>query len=124
VAETPLPPHLLDVVWVHSHEEDTPTETVFRPAGWKFPPARGRRSMRLLADGGLVEGQPGPDDRPTTVATARWHAPDARHVEVFRGVVPPAGAFAQPAGVAGKPDRVLEIASVTKDRLVVRKPAP
>ena len=123
MAKTPLPPQLLDVVWVHSHEEDTPTEMVFRPAGWKFPPARGRKSMRLNADGGLVEGQPGPDDRPTTAATARWRAADAQHVEVFRGIVPPAGSFAGPAAAAGKPDRVLEIASVTKDRLVVRKPS-
>src|ERR1041384_5695638 len=37
--------------WVHSHEEDTDTEMVLRPAGYKFPPSRGRSSFELKPDG-------------------------------------------------------------------------
>jgi hypothetical protein len=112
VAKDPIPPAVLDVQWIHSHEEDTPTEMVFRPAGWKFPPARGRDSLRLKADGSLVEGRPGPDDRPAA-ATGTWRAAGPQTLEVFRG------GGVKPA--AAKPDRVLDIVSVAKDRLVVRK---
>ena len=42
--------------WVHSHEEDTNTEIVFRPATYNFPRSRGRRSFELKTDGILVEG--------------------------------------------------------------------
>ena len=113
MADKPIPPALLDVEWVHSHEEDTPTEQVFRPAGWKFPPARGRDSLRLRADGALVEGRPGPDDRPMAAA-AHWRAASPKTVEVFRGAAPQGGRA---------PDKVLEIVSVAKDRLVVRRKA-
>jgi hypothetical protein len=35
--------------WVHSHEEDTDDETVFRAAdsGYAFPPSRGREALEL-----------------------------------------------------------------------------
>lgn len=36
--------------WVHSYEEDTDTESVYRPANFAFPPARGRTGFELLAD--------------------------------------------------------------------------
>ena len=38
---------VLQQEWVHSREEDTPTEMVFRPASYDFPPARGRKSFAL-----------------------------------------------------------------------------
>jgi len=37
--------------WVHSHEEDSDEEMVFRPAAYEFPPSRGRRSFELKPDG-------------------------------------------------------------------------
>jgi len=38
--------------WLHSREEDTPTQTVYRPADYDFPPARlGRTGYELKADG-------------------------------------------------------------------------
>ena len=33
--------------WVHSHEEDSGDELVFRPAGYAFPPSRGREALTL-----------------------------------------------------------------------------
>ncbi len=49
--------------WIHSHEEDTSTETIFRPAGFPFPPSRGRKAIELRADGTYSLGTPDPVDR-------------------------------------------------------------
>lgn len=54
--------------WTHSHEEDRGDERVFRPSDREFPPARGRQSFRLAADGVLEQTGPGPDDRAVTTA--------------------------------------------------------
>jgi hypothetical protein len=40
--------------WLHSHEEDTPEIRVYRPASYKFPPARGRRGFEFRAGGELI----------------------------------------------------------------------
>jgi hypothetical protein len=50
--------------WVHSHEEDTNGEMVFRPATHPLPPSRGRTSFELRPDGTYVESSPGPVDVP------------------------------------------------------------
>lgn len=41
--------------WIHSHEEDTPTEKVFRPDSFAFPPSRGRVGFELRADGSYLD---------------------------------------------------------------------
>jgi hypothetical protein len=46
--------------WVHSHEEDTDDEMVFRPASYAFPRSRGRNSFELEAGGQLVTSGIGP----------------------------------------------------------------
>ncbi|MET0271493.1 MAG: hypothetical protein ABW360_00735 [Phenylobacterium sp.] len=58
--------------WIHSHEEDAPGLMVFRPAGWQFPPSRGRKSFELRPGGDLVATAPGPTDR-TGSANGRWN---------------------------------------------------
>src|SRR5215510_6119424 len=40
--------------WLHSHEEDTATETIYRPSSYAFPPSRGRMGFTLNADGTCV----------------------------------------------------------------------
>jgi hypothetical protein len=40
--------------WIHSHEEDTQDVRVYRPAGYDFPPARGRRGFEFREGGALV----------------------------------------------------------------------
>jgi hypothetical protein len=50
--------------WVHSHEEDTEAERVFRPADHPLPPSRGREAWELRADGTIVVRRPGPTDEP------------------------------------------------------------
>jgi hypothetical protein len=57
--------------WVHSHEEDSDDEAVFRPSAYSLPPARGRRSFDLRPDGTYVEVSPGPVDVPEESA-GRW----------------------------------------------------
>lgn len=49
--------------WTHSHEEDKADEMVFRAAGFKFPPSRGRSSFQLNPDGTLLRSRPGPTDK-------------------------------------------------------------
>ena len=40
--------------WIHSHEEDTQDIRVYRPAGYDFPPARGRRGLEFREGGELI----------------------------------------------------------------------
>jgi hypothetical protein len=49
--------------WRHSREEDHDGVTVYRPAGYKFPPARGRDGLEVRPDGTFFALDPGPDDR-------------------------------------------------------------
>jgi hypothetical protein len=91
--------------WVHSHEEDTNKEMVFRPAAFAFPPSRGRRSFELKPDGALVEGRIGPTDRPLETE-GNWELQGDRLV-LYRG--------------PSEMSRVMRIASVDDDRLIVEK---
>lgn len=94
--------------WVHSHEEDTPTTTVYRPASFPFPPSRGRKGFHLRPDGTLTARKPGPTDQ-TEIAAGKWKLAKGQ-LELFP---------------QGESPQVLSVASVDPDRLVVRKtPAP
>jgi hypothetical protein len=93
--------------WVHSHEEDTETETVFRPASFAFPRSRGRSAMALKPDGGLVETGPGPTDRPQE-SQGTWKLEDDGTLSIYEKG-------------KKKPVRTMKIVSLDKDRLVVRK---
>jgi hypothetical protein len=57
--------------WVHSHEEDTAGQRVFRPADYAFPPSRGRLSFELAADGTARVRRPGSSDR-AVGTTGHW----------------------------------------------------
>ena len=61
----------LTQAWVHSHEEDTATTTVYRPAKFPFPPSRGRKGFQLQPGGVLTERKPGPTDQ-TVIAPGKW----------------------------------------------------
>ena len=71
------PEHLVGR-WVHSHEEDTDTEQMFRPAEYPFPPSRGREAWDLRGDGTLTIRRPGPADAPQE-AEGTW-ALDGRNL--------------------------------------------
>ncbi|HOW64668.1 MAG TPA: hypothetical protein P5186_00245 [Candidatus Paceibacterota bacterium] len=93
--------------WIHSHEEDSETEMVLRPPDYAFPRARGRNEYLLEENGTLVAQVPGPADRPVTV-TGKWRVSQDGGLE-----------FSFP----DKESRHFVIASLSKDRLVLRKTA-
>jgi len=93
--------------WVHSHEEDTETERVFRPASFAFPRSRGRSAMTLKPDGDLVETGPGPADRPQE-NQGTWSLEDDGTLSIYEKE-------------KKKPRRTIKIVSLDQDRLVVRK---
>lgn len=57
--------------WIHSHEEDTDQEAIYRPASFSFPRSRGRRGFELRDDGTLMETAIGATDVPEE-AVGRW----------------------------------------------------
>ena len=96
---------LLQTRWVHSNEEDTDDEMVFRPADSPLPPARGRTSLEFRADGTYVEGSPGPVDVPES-ATGSWSLEGDRLVLEAEG---------------SESSRALEITGAVADRLTIKK---
>ena len=94
--------------WYHAHEEDTDTEKVYRPVpeDKNIPPGRGRELLTLNPDGTMVKGGSAPNDARTETDGA-WTLEDDQ-----LALYPKAGS---------KPSRVMKIASVSKDRLVVKK---
>jgi hypothetical protein len=96
---------LLERRWVHSHEEDTDDEMVFRPADRTFPPSRGRTSFELRPDGTYVETSPGPVDVPVE-SEGSWSLEGDRLT----------------LGAGGdRPGHAWEISSAEPDRLTVKR---
>lgn len=93
--------------WVHSHEEDTETERMYRPASFAFPRSRGRSAMTLKPDGELVETEPGPADRPRD-NQGTWSLEDDGTLSIYEKG-------------KKKPKRAIKIVSLDQDRLVVKK---
>jgi len=93
--------------WVHSHEEDTDTEMVLRPASYNFPPSRGRTSFELKPDGCLIEHGIGPADR-REQCEGRWKLEGGSSLAFYEGS-------------KSKPHRVLRVVSSSRDRLVIKK---
>ena len=96
---------LLQGRWVHSHEEDTAEEMVFRRPDRPFPPSRGRASIDLAADGSYRESSPGPVDAP----------------EEHTGLWTLDGDTLVLGGDTDHAPHAWEIATVEPQRLVVRK---
>jgi hypothetical protein len=92
--------------WVHSHEEDSDEEMVFRPAAYELPPSRGRRSFELKPDGILAKGGIGRTD------PALWR----RRVRGSSGTT---ASFSTQD--PSETPRVMRTASVDDVRLVVEK---
>ena len=59
--DSPLP----EGSWTHAFEEDADGIEVYRPTlGHPFPPSRRGRARLTFGSDGVVESEPGPDDRP------------------------------------------------------------
>jgi hypothetical protein len=92
--------------WLHSREEDTSTETVYRPASYSFPPSRGRSGCEFCADGTYKGIRVGPTDT-SAVTEGTWRIEDenARRIRVD----------------SDDTSRVLTIVSLNGDRLAIEK---
>jgi len=93
-------------LWLHSNEEDTTEEMVFRPDGHPLPPSRGRISFDLRPDGSATMIAIGRGDVPEELA-GEWELDEAGPSIRLR--------------FEKEPERVLLLVSVEADRLVVRK---
>ncbi len=91
--------------WVHSHEEDSATEMIFRPASFSFPRSRGRDSFELQANA-LIERGPGPADA-ATETRGTWSVSADGGLSFFHGA-------------AKKAARVMKVVSVQPERMVIR----
>ena len=94
--------------WLHSREEDGTETTVFRPASYPFPPARGRRGFQLAADGTATAIGPGPGDRTAAAPRGTW----TFAVAGGRGQLT--------IRIPGRADETFDVDSIDAERLVVR----
>lgn len=97
--------------WLHSHEEDTPTHRVYRPASYAFPPSRGRSGFELRPDGSVTQIGISPRDGASEQA-GTWALQGEGEGDAEQKIV------VTPA--SGTP-LVLRLAQVEPDRLVVEK---
>jgi hypothetical protein len=77
----PIDVSLLCRSWLHSREEDTPTEAVYRPSGYAFPPSRGRSGYAFSADGTFKRIGIGPTDI-SSVKQGRWQIDPAEPAKI------------------------------------------
>lgn len=61
--------------WIHSAEEDTEEEMVYRSAGFSFPPRRGRAGFELFPDKSYRRAAIGPTDV-SAVDEGTWELED------------------------------------------------
>jgi hypothetical protein len=97
-------PELLQNRWLHSHEEDTGEQTVFRPASFAFPPSRGRTGFELKADQSSIEIGVAPTDGPQ-VSRGHWKL-TGDQLQLFKAKT-------------AAPTQTLQIISAEEDRLIV-----
>jgi len=92
--------------WVHSHEEDTDSERVFRPSDYNFPRSRGRKSFELKPDGRLIYTGLSPTDKQES-ASYKWELKNNDLIFYSSSI--------------SEPFETLQIVSADADRLVIKK---
>ena len=102
-----IAPQLLQKRWMHSREEDTAAEMVFRPASYNFPPARGRTGFELRPDQSMVELGIGPTDR-VEENPGKWKLEHGNQLLFY-------------SQSSSEPTQAMQIVSVDDDRLVTKK---
>lgn len=106
MGEKPLDTNLLFRRWIHSHEEDTESQEVYRPATFSFPPARGRSGFELRADHSCIYVGIGRGDGEQEIdGSWRYEGESERDLRI------------DCAGV----NRAMHIAVLEEDKLVVSK---
>jgi len=101
-----VPAQIVGPEWVHSYEEDTPSEMVFRPSSYAFPLSRGRHGFQLKSDGIAITSGPGPGDA-SQKTPASWSVGSngELHIDIS----------------STQESRKYQIVSAEPDRLVVKK---
>ena len=97
-------PNLLSGKWVHSHDEGE--RQVFRPAGYKLPPARGRTAMEFGHGGEWTDLPISPRDGNERRPGGKWQ-------------LQPGGVLHLSAADAEGEARKVRIVALEKDRLVI-----
>jgi hypothetical protein len=95
--------------WIHSHEEDTENEMVFRPADYDFPLSRGRSGFELKPDHKLIELNIAAADG-SEEASGSWKLEISDDENMILQLKP-----------HDSPTRQLSIRSINNDRLIVEK---
>jgi hypothetical protein len=99
-----MDPRVLHGRWLRAPEEDTASESIYRPAGHPLPRARGRAGMELFPDGKVLEVRAGSNDL-AAHREGRWHlVGDVVHLEFGDGQT-----------------RTMQIAQASPDVLRVKK---
>jgi hypothetical protein len=102
-----ISPTFLHQRWLHSHEEDTGKEMVFRPSTYNFPPSRGGRiGFELRPDGSAAVLGMAPTDSPQEHA-GTWKIDAAKQLVVHTPAL--------------QQTQAMTIVSSGPDRLVVEK---
>jgi len=68
--------------WIHSFEEDTDEERVYRPEGFTMPRSRGRDKIDLEAEGKLINTFPGRGDAPESTV-GFWQVKEGKLILTF-----------------------------------------
>jgi hypothetical protein len=93
--------------WLHSREEDTGAQIVFRPPDYDFPlTRRPREILELRSDGTLIKGTPSASDS-VEEKGGKWKIEGSDKLIFYS---------------EGEPIETWKIASVDSDRLVLEKP--
>ena len=90
--------------WGHSFEEDHDDVAVYRPAEYDFPRARGRDGIEFRPDGSYIDWVVGPGDA-REPRGGRWRTEGDGRIRVT---------------TAADEERLVEVLSVTPDRLELR----
>jgi hypothetical protein len=90
--------------WGHSFEEDHDDVRVYRPAEYDFPRARGRDGIEFRPDGSYIDWVVGPGDAREPQG-GRWRLEGDGRIRVT---------------TAADQERVVEVLSVSPDRLELR----
>lgn len=100
--DLPPPPELFQH-WIHSFEESSALQTVYRPVTYSFAPARGRDGFEIREDGIFISHPIAPGDGNMTIEE-KWVLHDHELVVTGRGN-----------------NQRYKLVSVTKDRLVLQR---
>lgn len=93
--------------WIHSHEEDSETEMVYRPSNFEFPPSRGRTGFELKSDKSCIEIGIAPTNG-LYESQGTWEIEEDDHLKIC-------------FNPQTKDIRIMHVTSVDRDRLVIMK---